>query len=280
MSVPYYGVIGNPIGHSRSPFIHRAFAEQTWVALRYEAILAPLDEFLESVSAFRQAGGRGLNVTIPFKAQAYTLCGTLTERARRAGAVNTLIFPQHTDGVILGDNTDGTGLLADLQRLDTPLSEQRILLLGAGGAARGVLEPLLATEPAALFIANRNPDTARALVADFLDLAGATEFSGGGFTEIPAEPFGLVINATAASLAGEQLPLPRHILSADSLAYDMAYGKEPTVFLRWAAERGARTADGLGMLVEQAAESFWRWHGIRPHTLPVLQQLRTALGTK
>ncbi len=282
MDSPRYGVIGNPIGHSRSPAIHRAFAEQIGIALRYDAILAPLDDFNGAVTAFRQTGGRGLNVTVPFKAQAFALCRRLSDRAQRAGAVNTLIFPAEPDGLVAGDNTDGAGLLADLHRLNIPLRGKKILLLGAGGAARGVLEPLLAAQPFHLRIANRNPQTAVALTQDFTDCAAATtQLTGGSYADIPAEsfaePFDLIINATAASLSGERLPLPDSAIGTQTLAYDMAYGKEPTVFMHWAEALGARTADGLGMLVEQAAESFWRWHGTRPDTAPVLMMLRTAV---
>ncbi|WP_407276373.1 shikimate dehydrogenase [Halothiobacillus sp. DCM-1] len=280
MGAPLYGVIGNPIGHSRSPAIHRAFAEQTDIALQYDALLAPLDGFEATVAGFRAAGGRGLNVTVPFKAQAYALCGVRTPRAERAGAVNTLIFPANPGGLVEGDNTDGAGLLADLHRLGVPLNGRRILLLGAGGATRGVLEPLLAAHPAELFIANRSPDKAQALAQDFLALAQPGQLRAGGFADIPPAPFDLIINATAASLAGEQLPLPRAILTPATLAYDMAYGATPTVFLRWAESFGAQTADGLGMLVEQAAESFWRWHSIRPETEPVLRSLRETLQSR
>lgn len=276
MGTPRYGVIGNPIGHSRSPAIHRAFAEQTGTALSYDAILAPLDGFNATVAEFHRNGGRGLNVTVPFKAQAFALCHRLSPRAQRAGAVNTLIFSNEPDGLITGDNTDGAGLLADLHRLNIPLAGQKILLLGAGGAARGVLGPLLAAEPAAIFIANRNPQTALTLAQDFANGSSA-RVQGGHFAEIPPQPFDLLINATAASLSGEQLPLPSSAISAQSFAYDMAYGKEPTVFMRRAESLGAQTTDGLGMLVEQAAESFWLWHGVRPVTAPVLHALRTAL---
>lgn len=280
MTSPRYGLIGNPIGHSRSPVIHRAFAEQTGIALQYEALLAPRDGFTDAVTAFRQTGGRGLNVTVPFKAQAFALCATLSARAQRAGAVNTLIFPADPNGDIDGDNTDGAGLMADLQRLGVSLNGRRILLLGAGGAARGVIEPLLAAHPAELFIANRNPANAQAIIPDFIDLSGSTRFHGGGWTEMPAGDFDLIVNATAASLTDQQLPLPDALIGQNTLAYDMAYGKEPTVFMRWAQMRGADTADGLGMLVEQAAESFWRWHGVRPETRTVLHRLRSAIAEK
>lgn len=260
-----YAVFGHPIAHSRSPLIHRAFARQTGQDMDYEAILAPLDGFAASVAAFVAAGGRGANVTVPFKEAAFALADRLSPRAERAGAVNTLTFEA---GSIAGDNTDGAGLVADLGRnLHCALAGRRILLLGAGGAARGVIQPLLDQHPAALVIANRTVGRAQALAELF-----GHGVVGCGFEDID-RPFDLVINATAASLAGELPPLPPHIFAPGALAYDMMYGRD-TPFLDFARTHGASTADGLGMLVEQAAEAFFLWRGVRPDTAPVIVGLR------
>lgn len=260
-----YAVFGHPIAHSKSPLIHAAFARQTGQDITYEAILAPLDGFTDNVAAFIAAGGRGANVTVPFKEEAFKLAQRLSPRAERAGAVNTLSFD--TEG-ILGDNTDGAGLVADLTRnLHCALNGKRILLLGAGGAARGVIEPLLDQQPAALVIANRTPSRAQELAELF-----GRGVSACGFEEANT-PFDLVINATAASLAGELPPLSPRVFSANSLAYDMMYGRD-TPFLSFARAHGAATADGLGMLVEQAAEAFYLWRGVRPDTAPVIASLR------
>ncbi len=272
--VGQYGVIGNPISHSRSPLIHQAFAKQTGIALEYTAILAPLDGFEASVAAFWQNGGRGLNVTVPFKAQAFALCHNLSERAARAGAVNTLIFPADSLQPILGDNTDGAGLLQDFAFHGISIHGKKILLIGAGGATRGVLAPLLAEQPAQLLIANRREKTAQALIADFVDLAPNTAFAACALDAIPKEAFDLIINATSAGLSDTQLPLPDAVIHTDTVAYDMAYGSQPTVFMRWSQARGAKAFDGLGMLVEQAAVSFYLWHGVRPETRPVRDLLR------
>lgn len=261
-----YAVFGHPIAHSKSPQIHAAFARQTGQDMCYEAILAPLDGFADSVTRFIDAGGRGANVTVPFKEEAFRLASRLSPRARRAGAVNTLSFG--SDGT-LGDNTDGAGLVADLTRnLNCTLAGKHILLLGAGGAARGVIEPLLDQQPAALVIANRTVGRAEEL---------AELFGGGiracGFDAIDSA-FDLVVNATAASLAGDLPPLSPRVFTADTLAYDMMYGRD-TPFLAFARSHVARTADGLGMLVEQAAEAFCLWRGVRPDTAPVIAALRT-----
>lgn len=278
-----YCVFGNPVAHSKSPAIHAAFAAASGQQLCYEARLAAVDGFPQAVADFVAAGGKGANVTVPFKEEAFRLCTRLSARAARAGAVNTLSF---SGGEILGDNTDGAGLVGDLTRnLDCPLAGRRILLLGAGGAARGVIAPLLAGQPASLFIANRSADKAQALAAAFADLAPTIETTAGprveagNFGETGGRCFDLVINATSASLAGAALPLPPGLFAGDSLAYDMMYGKDETPFLTQAREQGAaRCADGLGMLVEQAAEAFLVWRGIRPATGPVLADLRRALA--
>ncbi|MDI5984746.1 shikimate dehydrogenase [Halomonas sp. M4R5S39] len=271
-----YCVFGHPVGHSKSPAIHAAFADQTGEAIDYTAIEAPLDDFAGAWRAFIAAGGRGANVTVPFKEEAFRLCEVLSPRARRAGAVNTLILGsngQSNDLKVYGDTTDGVGLVRDLERHGVTLAGARLLVLGAGGAVRGVLEPLLAAAPASLVVANRTAEKAEALAADFADLGA---IRGGGFDAISG-PFDVVINGTSASLAGDLPPLPDDLFADGATAYDMMYGAEPTVFLQWAGERGARTADGLGMLVEQAAESFFLWRHQRPDTDPVLEALRRAL---
>lgn len=269
-----YAVFGNPIAHSKSPAIHSAFARQTAQDLRYETRLAPLDAFAASVAAFVAEGGRGANVTVPFKEEAFRLATRLSPRAARAGAVNTLKF----DGAeILGDNTDGAGLVRDIcVNFDFPIAGRRVLLLGAGGAARGVIEPLLAAGAAAIVIANRSAGKAVDLASAFADL-GAVR--GGAFSDLAGQDFDLVINATSASLAGERLPLPDGLFAPGALAYDMMYGKGETPFLAQArAAKAARCADGLGMLAEQAAEAFLVWRGLRPDTSAVLAELRTALS--
>jgi shikimate dehydrogenase len=275
-----YAVIGNPIAHSKSPQIHAAFARQTGEALSYEALLAPLDGFADAVRAFRAAGGRGLNVTVPFKLEAYALADRLTPRAAAAGAVNTLAFGTADDGTpfILGDNTDGAGLVRDLgANLGCALDGRRILLLGAGGAARGALLPLLDAAPASLTVANRTAAKARELATAFAAHAGACALTGCGLDELGGQRFDVVINATAASLADQAPPLPAGLYAADAFAYDMMYGRGDTPFLAAARTDGAaHLADGLGMLVEQAAESFALWRGVRPHTAAVLAALRAA----
>ena len=269
-----YCVFGNPVAHSKSPAIHALFAAQCAQDMAYEALLAPLDGFALAVRRFAAAGGCGANVTVPFKEQAFALCDRLSERAARAGAVNTLIF---ADGRIAGDNTDGAGLVRDIAaNLGFPLAGRRILLLGAGGAARGALAPLLECRPAALAIANRTADKAAALAAGFADLAAV---DAGNYADFAGRTFDVVINATSASLAGAALPLPAGLFAPDSLAYDMMYGKGETPFLALARAQGAaRRADGLGMLVEQAAEAFLVWRGVRPDTAPVLAALRAQIA--
>lgn len=272
-----YAVIGNPIAHSKSPQIHRMFAEQTGQALSYEALLAPLEAFAATVATFRAEGGLGLNVTVPFKLEAHALAERLTPRAQAAGAVNTLAFCANG---VLGDNTDGAGLVRDLeQNLDCRLADASLLLLGAGGAARGALLPLLSTNPKGLVIANRTPEKASALAAHFQALAPWAALEACGFDALAGRSFDVVINATAASLAAEAPPLPPGIYAPGALAYDMMYGATPTAFLVAADRAGAtRLADGLGMLVEQAAESFALWRGVRPDTTRVLAELRRQLA--
>ena len=263
-----YAVIGNPVAHSKSALIHAAFARQTGQDLVYEQLLAPTDAFIATANAFRTRGGRGLNVTLPFKVEAFRYATLLSGRARAAQAVNTLKF----DGeVIFGDNTDGAGLVNDLLRnLGCAIAGRRILLLGAGGAARGVAEPLLRQQPAQFVLANRTPDKAQRLAQSFRGALEALSYSA-----LAGRQFDLVVNATSASLAGELPPLPPGVFARGALAYDMMYGKGETPFLAFARGEGAALlADGLGMLVEQAAESFFIWRGLRPDSAPVLQLLR------
>ena len=270
-----YAVIGNPIEHSRSPLIHQAFARQLGIDLSYEKLWAPIDGFEETVNAFRARGGRGMNVTVPFKLEAFDLAGRHSARAERALAANTLVFPESADEPIFADNTDGVGLVNDLAFHGLKLEGKRVLILGAGGATRGVLAPLLGQNPQEILVANRNPERAYGLVEEFSDAAGECGLFGCPLEGIEDSLFDLVINATPASLTAQLPPLPDALIGARTVAYDMAYGAEPTVFMQWADERGARrTLDGLGMLVEQAAESFSLWHGQRPDTAPVRDLLR------
>ncbi|MCB1876601.1 MAG: shikimate dehydrogenase [Chromatiales bacterium] len=268
-----YAVVGNPIEHSKSPEIHRMFAEQTGQKLEYRPLLAPLDGFRSSVEAFREAGGRGLNITVPFKLEAWEFASQRTNRAERAGAVNTLVF--YPDGRILGDNTDGVGLIADLTRNHgLVLAGRRILVLGAGGAARGILGPLLDEGPEEIVIANRTAERAEMLAESFSNLGPV---SGCGFDALSTREFDLIINATSASLEDSLPPLPGHVLSSDGCCYDLMYADKPTAFVLWGREHGAlKSLDGLGMLVEQAAESFKLWRGLRPDTTSVIQALRTS----
>jgi shikimate dehydrogenase len=267
-----YAVVGNPIAHSKSPLIHHWFAEQTGQSLVYEKILVELAAFDEDVSGFFALGGKGLNVTVPFKEQAFRFADVLTERARLAGAVNTLAL--QSDGTVMGDNTDGAGLVADLLAQDWPLAGQQILILGAGGAVRGIVGPLLDQKPASLVIANRTMEKALAIAGAFS--SGAVRVS--GYAELAGD-FDLVINGTSASLANELPPLPPGLLGGQTAAYDLMYSSGPTAFLHWAAGQGVeRRLDGLGMLVEQAAEAFYLWRGVRPQTAPVVEKLRHLIA--
>ena len=268
-----YAVMGNPIAHSKSPSIHTLFAEQTQQSILYTAIHVDIEGFKQAVGNFAATGGKGLNVTVPFKQEAWELVTERSERAERAGAVNTIKI----DGdKLFGDNTDGVGLVNDLTiNHDIELKGKNILLMGAGGAARGVLIPLLKQNPSSLFIANRTPDKAKDLADDFSD---AGNVSGGGYDAITDLKFDIVINATAASLQGELPPLPDALLNANASCYDMMYSAEPTPFMAWAAEHSAAMVlDGLGMLVEQAAESFSLWRDVKPETKPVIEILRKEL---
>ncbi len=266
-----YAVIGNPVAHSLSPRIHTLFAQQTGEALEYTRLLAPVDAFAATVAEFRASGGRGLNVTVPFKAEAWALSRQLSERARLARAVNTLSFGD--DGIIAGDNTDGVGLIRDLTiNQGVTLGGRRILLLGAGGAARGVVGPLLEQGPASLTIANRTASRARELARVFGQPA---EIEVCEFPALTGRGFDVVVNATSAGLSGSVPDVPPGCV-ADAVVYDMVYGARTPPFVRWAREHRARLAvDGLGMLVEQASESFFIWRGVRPDSAPVLAALRT-----
>ncbi|RTZ72036.1 MAG: shikimate dehydrogenase [Gammaproteobacteria bacterium] len=268
-----YAVIGNPIEHSKSPFIHQAFAGQTGEALTYGRILGDPEDFAGSVRDFLARGGKGLNVTVPFKEEAWRLADELTSRARVAGAVNTLVL--QPDGNLLGDNTDGVGLVRDLvQNHGFDFRGKRVLLLGAGGASRGVVRPLLEQHPALLVIANRTAEKARALADELRD--EGVEVKGCGLDELPGMQFDLIINGTAAGLKGQVPHIPDDCLAPGGWVYDMMYASEPTAFVRWGQAHGAEKAlDGLGMLVEQAAESFRLWRGVKPETREIIDALRS-----
>jgi shikimate dehydrogenase len=267
-----YAVIGNPVEHSRSPLIHAEFARQTRQPVSYGKLYAEIAGFEAVVQRFREEGGRGVNVTVPFKHRAYALASIRSRRAEEAQAVNTLSF--EADG-IKADNTDGVGLVRDLTRnLGCAIQNRRVLVMGAGGAAYGVCGPLLDAGPATLVVANRTPDKAMDLATRFAGLfPAAPEVTGAGYAELEGREFDLVINATSAGLSGEMPALPAGVFAPGALAYDLVYGKD-TPFLALAARAGARAADGLGMLVEQAAESFYLWRGMRPDTAPVIELLR------
>jgi shikimate dehydrogenase len=270
-----YGVIGHPIAHSKSPVIHRLFAEQTRQDLSYEAFDVSPDELLSRVRAMFQSGVRGLNVTVPHKSAVLKAASRLTSRAELAQAVNTLIV--HPDGSVEGDNTDGVGLVNDLrQNLRTRLAGTRILILGAGGATRGIVPALFDTNPRDILIANRSLDRAQALARDFRMLGRILACQ---FQELGGQRFDLVINATSAGLHGELPPFPDSILGPSTLCYDLSYAMQDTPFASWAKSNGAgRVAQGWGMLVEQAAEAFFLWRGVRPNTQPLIQKLPGSPG--
>ncbi len=266
---PLYAVMGNPVDHSKSPEIHRMFAKQCGIKLEYERIQVDVGGFEHAVQHFKSSGGRGLNITVPFKIEAWHLADKVSALAQRAEAVNTLKFEKRK---VFGDNTDGVGLVTDLENnLRCPLARKSILVIGAGGAVRGVLQPMLEQNPAKITIANRTVDKAVGLADQFNDLGDIVAY---GFDKLDGQNFDLVINGTAASLSDDLLPLPGQLFNENALAYDMMYADKPTVFMRWANEHGAaRVVDGIGMLVEQAAESFLIWHGVRPKTSPVIENL-------
>ena len=272
-----YAVLGNPVAHSQSPFIHAEFARQTGEPVRYERLLCPMDGFGPAVRAFAAEGGRGCNVTVPFKFQAPALAAHRTARARLAQAANVLRFD--ADGW-LADNTDGIGLVRDIEQgAGVSIAGRRVLLIGAGGAAAGVLGPLLEQRPAALVVANRTPQRAEDLVARHAALAAGcgTALSSSGLADA-GTGFDIVLNSSASSLQGAAVPVPGAVLAPGALALDLMYGPAAAPFLAWAHAHGARPRDGLGMLVEQAAEAFFVWRGVRPATAPVLAALRERLA--
>ncbi|MFM2059846.1 MAG: hypothetical protein RLY71_4231 [Pseudomonadota bacterium] len=275
-SIDRYAVIGNPISHTKSPLIHGSFARQTGQQLEYSAIEGPLGGLRQAVLDFRAQGGRGMNVTAPFKLDAFALATDRLERAELAGATNALKFEGER---ILADSFDGVGLVNDIQRnLGCALAGKRVLLLGAGGAARGALLPFLAQQPAELVIANRTTSRATELAARFTDFAAAGRVTGCGYADLAGETFDVVVNATSASLRAELPPLPAEAFTRCVLAYELAYGKGLTPFLRLARGAGVeRLADGVGMLVEQAAEAFVWWRGVRPDTAALIAQLTVPL---
>lgn len=273
MNVDKYCVFGNPIAHSKSPQIHTSFAKETKQSLVYEKQLVELGEFSSAAQTFFSDGGKGLNITVPFKHDAFDFADTLTERAETAGAVNTLVLQEN--GKILGDNTDGIGMVSDITlRLGWSLTNKRVLILGAGGAVRGVLLPVLQESPGNLVVANRTVSRAEELASQFSKYGN---ISASGFDSIGDRQFDIIINGTSASLAGDVPPIPTGCLAKEGCVYDMMYAKEGTPFITWAKQNGAlATADGLGMLVGQAAEAFFVWRGVRPKVEDVLHNLRNG----
>ena len=272
-NIDRYAVIGNPISHSKSPSIHAEFAKQTNENLSYTAELVEIGEVKTFLESFSKNNGKGLNVTVPFKQDAFQLANQLSERAQHAGAVNTLLLK---DDIIFGDTTDGVGLLNDLtQNHQQVLKNKNILIVGAGGAVRGVLEPLLLESPNSLVIANRTVEKAEQLAKDFANFGN---ISACGFNDLSSQKFDIIINGTSASLSGDLPPLPDNIFTENSCAYDMMYAAKPTPFMQWASQQGATHCyDGLGMLVEQAAESFFIWRKKRPETRGVIDKLRKEI---
>jgi len=274
----HYAVMGNPINHSKSPQIHSNFAKQTQQEMIYEAIHVDLGGFKQAVRNFQANDGKGLNITVPFKLEAYNLVDKLSQRAQRAGAVNTIVF--ENDGSIFGDNTDGQGLVNDLtNHLKWDVKGKKVLVLGAGGASRGVLEPILQQQPELVFIANRTASKAKDLADEFVSLG---HIQGGGYNSLESSPdniFDIIINATSASLHGEIPPIPENIVHSGSKCYDMMYAAKPTAFMDWAIAMGlANVSDGLGMLVGQAAESFYLWRDVRPEVKPVIELIRQNMS--
>lgn len=269
-----YAIVGHPVAHSKSPQIHALFARETGQDINYDRLLAPLGGFLDAIEAFRLSGARGANVTLPFKLDAARYATEVSERARVAGAVNTLRFDADK---IIGENTDGVGLCTDLKKnFGVTLAGSRILMVGAGGAARGVIGPLLAAEPAQLAITNRTHSRAEEVAGLFANATGTPPVAL-TLQQLPSHRFDLIINATSASLAESLPPVPVSCFGESTFAYDMMYGVGRTPFMALACSAGARAADGLGMLVEQAAEAFFIWRGIRPSTAPVIDRLRSQL---
>jgi shikimate dehydrogenase len=274
-AIDHYAVFGHPINHSKSPHIHRLFAKQTQQQLTYEAQDVPTESFNSALNHFFSQGGKGLNCTVPLKELAWQRADSLSERAKFSKAVNTLALQE--DGSLFGDNTDGLGLVADLTiNHSIPLLNSRILILGAGGASRGILEPLMENSPAHIVIVNRTVEKAITLSNEFSQLG---ETTGCGYDSIKNQQFDLILNATSASLTGKLPPLADNILAEDGCCYDLAYGNQPTAFVLWGNNQGAKKSlDGLGMLVEQAAEAFYIWRGVRPDTADVIALLNSERG--
>lgn len=270
-SVSNYAVFGNPVKHSKSPQIHSLFAKQTGISLYYQAIEVPLNSFSEYVNLFAEQKGKGLNITVPFKEEAFSLCDSLTQRANLAGSVNTIWFDDKKN--IHGDTTDGQGLINDLKNNhQLNLNKKSILILGAGGSVKAILEPLLAQDPEKIIIANRTLSRAEELVKKF---SGLGNLEASSFSDLKNKSFDLLINGTSLSLKGELPPLPDTLFKNNACSYDLMYSDMPTVFMQWSEKMGAtRVLDGLGMLVEQAAEAFNIWHHIMPDTKPVIELLR------
>ncbi len=269
-----YAVFGSPIKHSKSPVIHQLFAAQTGQNISYDAIEVTAHDFVEAVDSFFAGGGKGLNCTVPLKELAWQYAENKSERAEYSKAVNTLILQEN--GSIYGDNTDGIGLVRDLiNNQEIFLNDKRILILGAGGASRGILGPLLDQSPASIIIANRTVSKALELANEFVKKGTV---SGCGYTNLDDMKFDLILNATSASLTGQLPPLPETILEKNGICYDLAYGNAPTAFVRWGLENKAvKSLDGLGMLVEQAAEAFYLWRGVKPDTGPVIRELKNQI---
>jgi shikimate dehydrogenase len=277
-----YAVAGNPVEHSRSPLIHQLFAQQTGQSLDYGRLLCPLDAFKPHILAFASEGAKGCNVTVPFKFEAFELATRRTPRAELALAANTLRFDATLDGGWLADNTDGVGLVRDIMvNAGVPLAGRRVLLLGAGGASAGVLGPIIEACPAEVVVANRTVDKAQAIVDRHAAWAAqhGVQLSARGLQD-PGDAFDVFINGTAASLSGSGVPVGPQVLKPGALALDMMYGPAAQAFLDWARSHGAIARDGLGMLVEQAAEAFTLWRGVRPDTKPVLAHMRALVDGK
>lgn len=270
-TISNYAVFGNPVKHSKSPQIHSLFAEQKGITLNYQAIEVPIESFNKYVNLFAEQKGKGLNITVPFKEEAFSLSDSLTQRAKLAGSVNTIWFDDKKN--IHGDTTDGQGLINDLKNNhQLNLNKENILILGAGGSVKAILEPLLAQNPEKIIIANRTLARAEELVDKFSDLGNLDSSS---FSDLENKSFDLVINGTSLSLKGELPPLPDTLFKNNACSYDLMYSDMPTVFMQWSEKNGAsKVFDGLGMLVEQAAEAFNIWHGVMPDTMPVIKRLR------
>jgi shikimate dehydrogenase len=272
--VEHYAVMGNPIKHSKSPMIHTEFAKQTDQQIIYDAIHVDLGGFTQAVRNFQANNGKGLNITVPFKIEAYNLVDELSQRAQRAGAVNTIILEK--DGKLKGDNTDGYGLVTDLiTRLNWQIKGKKIVILGAGGASRGVLEPILEQQATEIFIANRTASKAKDLAEEFSSLG---KIQGGSYNALESFKADIIINATSASLSGEVPPIPESMLDSNTKCYDMMYGAKPTAFMDWAIQKGVdEVSDGLGMLVGQAAESFYLWRSVKPEVSSVIKLIRQQI---